>query len=130
MVSPAYLRAMGVSLVQGRWPSAENALDAVVVNKTFVRTLIPDGDPIGRSISGSFLSGTIVGVAHDFAFARLDGEARPELYYPWQRSPTAQSVAVAVRMPESAVPLVRRLLEGIDRTQPVYQFQSLESRQR
>jgi putative ABC transport system permease protein len=29
-------------------------------------------------------------------------------------------------MSESAVPGVRRLIEGIDRTQPVYQFQSLE----
>ena len=126
MVSPAYLRAMGVSLVRGRWPNAEEALDAVVINETFARWLIPNGDPIGRSISGSFLSGTIVGVAHDFAYARLDGEARPELYYPWQRSPTTRSVVVAVRMPESVVPVVRRLVEAIDNTQPVYQFQSLE----
>jgi putative ABC transport system permease protein len=126
MVSPAYLRAMGVSLVRGRWPSAANALDSVVVNETFARSLIPLGDPIGRTIGGSFLSGTIVGIAHDFAYARLDGEVRPELYYPWQRSPTTQSIAVAVRMSEPAVPVVRRLVESIDRTQPVYQFQTLE----
>jgi hypothetical protein len=85
-----------------------------------------NADPIGRSISGSFLSGTIVGVAHDFAYAQLDGEARPELYYPWQRSPNVQSLAVAGRMSESAVPVVRRLVQGIDYTQPVYQFQTLE----
>jgi putative ABC transport system permease protein len=126
MVSPAYLRAMGVSLLRGRWPSAANAFDSVVVNETFARTLIPNADPIGRTISGSFVSGTIVGVAHDFAYAQLDGEARPELYYPWQRSPTIQSLAVAARMSESAVPVVRRLVEGIDHTQPVYQFQTLE----
>jgi putative ABC transport system permease protein len=125
MVSAAYLRAMGVSLLRGRWPAAD-ALDSVVVNETFARTLTPDADPIGRTISGSFLSGTIVGVAHDFAYAQLDGEARPELYYPWQRSPTIQSLAVAVRMSESVVPAVRRLVQGIDHTQPVYQFQTLE----
>ena len=126
MVSPAYLRAMGVSLVRGRWPTAADAHESVVVNETFARSLIPDGDPIGRAIGGSFLSGTIVGVAHDFASARLDGEARAELYYPWQRSPATQSVVVAVRMSESAVPVVRRLVESIDRTQPVYRFQTLE----
>jgi len=126
MVSPAYLRAMGVSLVRGRWPDAGDALDAVVVNETFARRLIPNGDPIGRNISGSFLSGTIVGVAHDFAYTRLDGEPTPELYYPWQRSPATRSVAVAVRMPESVVSVVRHLIEGLDQTQPVYQFQSLE----
>jgi putative ABC transport system permease protein len=126
MVSPAYLRAMGVSLVRGRWASAADALDSVVVNETFARRLVPNGDAIGRTIGGSFLSGTIIGVAHDFASARLDGEARPELYYPWQRSPTAQSIVVAVRMSESTVPVVRRLVESIDRTQPVYRFQTLE----
>jgi len=126
MVSPAYLRAMGVALVRGRWPGAADALDSVVVNETFARSLTPNGDAIGRTISGSFLSGTIVGVSHDFAHARLDGEARAELYYPWQRSPTSQSIAVAVRMSESAVPVVRRLVESIDRTQPVYRFQTLE----
>jgi putative ABC transport system permease protein len=126
MVSPAYLRAMGVSLVRGRWPGAADALDSVVVNEVFARALTPDSDPIGKTISGSFLSGTIVGVAHDFAYAELDGEARPELYYPWQRSPTVQSLVVAVRMSGSAVPDVRRLLQDIDHTQPVYQFQTLE----
>ncbi len=125
MVSPADLRAMGVSLVRGHWPSAANALDSVVVNETFARSLIPNGDPIGKTISGSFLSGTIVGVAHDFAYARLDGEAWPELYYPWQRSPATQSVTVTVRMSESAVPVVRRLVESVDHTQPIYQFQTL-----
>jgi putative ABC transport system permease protein len=126
MVSPAYLRAMGVSLVRGRWPGAADALDSAIVNETFARTLIPNADPIGRTISGSFLSGTIVGVAQDFAYAELEGEARPELYYPWQRSPTVQSLVVAVRMSESAVPDVRWLLQDIDHTQPVYQFQTLE----
>ncbi len=126
MVSPAYLRAMGVSLARGRWPTADETLDAMVVNETFARKVVPNGDPIGRTIGGSFLSGTIVGVVHDFAFARLDGEAMPELYYPWQRSPATPSVVVAVRMPESAVSVVRDAVEDLDRTQPVYQFQSLE----
>lgn len=76
MVSPAYLRAMGVSRLRGRWPSAADALDSVAVNETFARTVIANADPIGRTISSSFLSGTIVGVAHDFAYAQLDGEAR------------------------------------------------------
>jgi putative ABC transport system permease protein len=126
MVSPAYLRAMGVSLVRGRWPTAADAHESVVVNETFARNVIPDGDPIGRAIGGSFLSGTIVGIAHDFASTRLDGEARAELYYPWNRSPATQSVVVAVRTSEPAIPAVRRLVETIDLTQPVYRVQTLE----
>jgi putative ABC transport system permease protein len=126
MVSPAYLRAMGVSLVRGRWPAPSEALDAIVVNETFARRLMPKGDPIGQPVSGSFLSGTIVGVAHDVVGASLDADARAELFYPWQRSPSTGSIAVAVRMPEAMVPVVRSVVENLDRTQPVYQFQSLE----
>lgn len=126
MVSPAYLRAMGVGLVRGRWPTPNEALDALVVNETFARRLWPNGSPIGQPVSGSFLSGTIVGVVHDFVGSSLDGDARAELFYPWQRSPSTGSIFVAVRMPESRVPVVRSLIEGLDRTQPVYQFQSLE----
>ena len=126
MVSPAYLRAMGVGLVRGRWPAPNEALDALVVNETFARRLAPNGNPIGQPVSGSFLSGTIVGVVHDFVGSSLDGDARAELFYPWQRSPSTRSIVVAVRMPESMVPVVRSLIEGLDRTQPVYQFQSLE----
>jgi putative ABC transport system permease protein len=127
MVSPDWLRAMGVSLVRGRWPDAANALDAVVVNETFARRVVPDGDPIGRAISGSFLSGTIVGISADFVASSLDGAAMPELYYPWQRAPGLPAITLAVRMPEAAAPMVRSLVEGLDRSQPVYRFQSLEA---
>ena len=50
----------------------------------------------------------------------------PELYYPWQRSPATRSIAVAVRMPPSLIAAVRESVEELDRTQPVYRFQSLE----
>jgi predicted permease len=126
MVSPGYLRAMGVSLVRGRWPTRADALDSMVVNETFARKVIPNGDPIGRTVGGTFLSGTIVGVVHDFSFAGLDGETVPELYYPWQRSPATRSITVAVRMPASLIPVVREAAEQLDRTQPVYRFQRLE----
>jgi putative ABC transport system permease protein len=126
MVSPGYLRAMGVSLVRGRWPTTADALDSMVVNETFARKVVPNGEVIGRTLGGTFLSGTIVGVTHDFAFDRLDGESMPELYYPWQRSPATRSIAVAVRMPASLVSVVRESIEQLDRTQRVYQFQSLE----
>jgi putative ABC transport system permease protein len=121
------LRHVVTELIDGAPGKAvADALDSVVVNETFARRVIPNGDPIGRTIGGSFLSATIVGVARDFAYTQLDGEARPELYYPWQRAPTVQSITVAVKMSDGVVPVVRRLVENVDRTQSVYQFQTLE----
>jgi len=126
MVSPGYLRAMGVSLVRGRWPAIEEEFDAMVVNQTFAQRLLPGGDPIGKSIGGSFVSGTIVGIVADFPYSQLDGARTPELYYPYLRAPSTRSIAVAVRMSPSAVSTVRELATEVDRTQPVYEFRRLE----
>jgi predicted permease len=126
-VSPGYLRAMGVSLVRGRWPSADEAFTSMVVNETFARQVVPNGDPIGKTFSGSFVSGTIAGIVADVPSRGLDGQIAPELYYPYQRTPpTARPIVVAIRMADSAVSAVRQLVANADRTQPVYQFQRLE----
>ena len=126
MVSPGYLRAMGVSLVRGRWPGVEEEFDAMVVNETFARRLVPGGDPIGKSIGGSFVSGTIVGIVADFPYSQLDAARTPELYYPYLRAPSTRSIAVAVRMSPAAVSVVRELASQVDPTQPVYEFRRLE----
>lgn len=126
MVSPSYLRAMGVSLVRGRWPAVQEEFDAMVVNETFAQRMPPNSDPIGKAISGSFVSGTIVGIVVDFPHLRLDGGRAAELYYPYQRSPATRSIGVAVRMPASAVSTVRHVASDVDRTQPVYEFRRLE----
>ena len=126
MVSPGYLRAMGVSLLRGRWPAVEEQFDVMVVNQAFARSLLPGGDPIGKSVAGSFVSGTIVGIVADFPYARLDGGRRPEMYYPYQRAPSTRSISVAVRMSPSSVSAVRELATDVDRTQPVYEFRRLE----
>ena len=126
-VSPGYLRAMGVSLVRGRWPGADDAFTAMVVNETFARRVVANGDPIGKSFSGSFVSGTIVGIVADVPSRGLDGPVAPELYYPYQRTPpTSRPIVVAIRMGDSAVAAIRELVADADRAQPVYQFQRLE----
>ena len=109
MVSPGYLRAMGVSLIRGRWPTVQDELDVMVVNEAFARRTVPDGDPIGKTIGGSFISGTIVGVVADFPSSQLDGSRTAELYYPYRRAPSTRSIAVAVRMSAPAVSVVRQL---------------------
>ena len=126
MVSPGYLRAMGVSLVRGRWPAVDEEFDAMVVNQSFARILLPGGDPIGKSIGGSFISGTIVGVVADFPYSQLDGPRVGELYYPYKRAPATRAISVAVRMSPSAVSTVRDLARNIDPGQPVYEFRRLE----
>ncbi len=78
---------------------------------------------------GSILDDTIVGVVADFKYRQLDAESGPEIYMPYERFPLVRSVRIVVRTagnPNSAALMIRTLVSGIDRTQPVYELQTLE----
>jgi predicted permease len=125
-VSGGYLRAMGVPLVKGEWP-ARGSLFGVVVNETFARQVA--GEVIGRRIGGNILNDTITGVVADFKGQQLDAEPLPEVYMPYERMPLGLSMRVVVRTTLKATALasaVRELASGVDRTQPVFEFQTLE----
>ena len=51
IVSPGYLKAMGMRLMQGRdisWDDIVNNRNVVVINETVARKLWPGQNPIGR----------------------------------------------------------------------------------
>ena len=88
-----------------------------------------DRDPIGKPISGSFLSGTTLGVVADFKYWQLDAEPRPEVYMAYEWSPVVRTVRVVVRISGDArlaASSIRKLISDIDRAQPVYELQTLE----
>ncbi|MGO9271861.1 MAG: ADOP family duplicated permease [Terriglobia bacterium] len=127
-VSTGYLRAMGVPLVKGNWPR-DDSFDTFVVNEAFVREALPGRDPIGRHLAGSLMNGSIVGVVADFKALQLDAEPSPEVYIPYQLPPMGSSVRVAVRTSgdlRPIEPVIRKLASGVDPTQPVYEFGTLE----
>jgi putative ABC transport system permease protein len=126
-VSPGYLRAMGVPLIKGEWPAAGNLYGAVV-NEAFARQ-IDRGNATGTHVGGSFLNDTITGVVADFKASQLDAEPLPEIYIPYPRLPLSRSMRVVIRGSgrfDALGPVVRKLISGIDRTQPIYEFQTLE----
>jgi putative ABC transport system permease protein len=130
-VSAGYLRAMGVPLIAGRWLSDSQMLDDVLVNETFARRISRDGEVVGRQISGSFLSGRIAGVVADFKYSQLDAEPLPEVYTSYELAPVMNpmSVYIFIRMAGDRTPdsrAIRAVVAGIDRTQPVYDVQTLE----
>ncbi len=131
-VSAGYLRAMGVSLVSGRWPSDQEMLHGdVLVNESFVRSLTRDKDIVGKLINGSFVIGRIVGVAADFRGSQLDAETQPEIYASYELAPLTKSMSVHafVKMSGDLRPngsAIQQIVSGIDRTQPVYNVETLE----
>ncbi len=119
---------MGAPLLKGRWP-AHGDLFGVLVNESFARKIAEAGDPIGRHIGGSILNDAIVGVVADVKYRALDAAPAPEIYMPFERFPLVRSVKVVVRTagdPKPAAPAIRKLIAEIDRTQPLYEVQTLE----
>ncbi len=75
-VSPGYLKALGMPLLAGRWPTADEMLDDVLVNESFVRRVAGGASVVGRRVKGSFLSATIAGVVADFKDVQLEWSRR------------------------------------------------------
>jgi putative ABC transport system permease protein len=130
-VSAGYLRAMGVPLIRGHWPTDSQMLDDCVVNESFARSVSPNGDVIGRHVAKNFLNGTIVGVVADFKYSQLDVEPSPEIYTSYQLAPAENPMTIRlfVRMAgnaQSDAVGLQKLIASLDPTLPVYDVQTLE----
>ncbi|MGC2661857.1 MAG: FtsX-like permease family protein [Bryobacteraceae bacterium] len=127
-VSSGYLKALGMPLLAGRWPSANEMLDDALVNESFVRRIGGGVDVIGRRIKGSFLSATIAGVVADFKDVQLDVESTPEVFTAYQLMPVLREVRIAIRTMKDPLTIeeeVRNSVSGIDKNVPVFQVQTL-----
>jgi len=128
-VSPGYLQAMGIALLEGHWPGENEALGAVIVNRSFARRLTGTGDLVGKHIHASFLTATIAGIVPDFKISQLDAEPGPEVYAAYQMSPRISLVTVLVRVAGEAartIPSIRKSISRIDQNVPTYQIETLE----
>ncbi|HWB31347.1 MAG TPA: FtsX-like permease family protein [Vicinamibacterales bacterium] len=80
IVTDGYFDAMGLAIVAGRHPRAEES-DAVVANETLARQFFGDQSPIGATLSlAGGKSVTIVGVVRDVRAKGITVPPRPALY--------------------------------------------------
>ena len=134
-VSAGYLRAMGLSLLRGRWVEDAEPEPVVVITEILARREFETDDPIGHQVQ---LSGppnqppvvaTIVGVVGDVKHTKLDADPQLEMYIPFRHHPTLLRFTAIVRTPQDPVslaPAVRTVLADMDRTLPVFQAMTLE----
>ena len=135
-VSLGFLRAMGVPVIRGRWPSdgalssdAIESTDALLVNQRFADTVLRGQEPIGRHVAGPYVSGTIAAVVADFKDWQLDADPLPQVYVPFKRSMVLRSVRLVVRTqgdPVTVAPSVREVIARIDPTQAVAESATLD----
>ncbi len=137
MVSGDFFGALGISIRRGRPLGAEDRSGAprvAVVNETFVRRYVGEGEPLGRRITfGDGLEDAvwmeIVGVAADVRTLGLTTDPPPEIYVPFEQISadlwtvfTGSSLSVAVRshgQPERLASAARAAVRRADPEQVV-----------
>ncbi|HEX8489715.1 MAG TPA: ABC transporter permease, partial [Chthoniobacterales bacterium] len=138
MVSPGYLRAMSIPLLQGRALTAqdnENAPLVVLVSETMARKFWPGDDPIGKRVrfhNSDPLEQrpwrTVVGVVRDVKQYGLDTAGTTAMYETLAQFPTS-AVTLVVRTatePSSMVAAIRREILALDKDQAVFNIATME----
>jgi predicted permease len=84
-VGPDYLHVMQIPLLAGRDISAQDTADTqavAIVNQEFVDRYWRGQNPLGKKVETQGMHFTIVGVAQNAKYDRLDELARPMIYLP------------------------------------------------
>ncbi len=96
-LSQEYLQALGARLVAGRFFDDRDTRESqpvVIVNETYVRTFLPDVDPLGQTVARGVRRPVIVGV-----IAPIARSAATEAPVAAQYFPASQSIEIVTHSP-------------------------------
>src|SRR5262245_3951643 len=136
MITPGYIRTMGIPLIKGRLFTYQDDADApkvMLINETLARRFFPGQDPIGKRLKLGLngINGEIVGVLGDVRDRALNKGAEPEFYLPYTYMMTG-SMSITARVktgdPMNLIASLRAAMKEIDKDLPVYQARTMESR--
>jgi predicted permease len=119
VITPQYFSAMNIPLLAGRYLTDTDATanGPIVVNRKFADTFFPNGNPIGRRISGDEKHehwSTIVGVVADVRHTSLEEEPQPQMYGAGYDLGDAYFAVRSIQPPPLVVAEVRSTLKSID----------------
>jgi predicted permease len=133
IVSPGYLKAMGMRLMQGRdirWEDLYNNRSVVILNETVARRLWPHQNPIGRTAVAGGMDAEVIGVIADVRESTAEENAGAQMYLPGtkQFAPEGANLVLRSKLPSSAVALpVMRILRQINPGQPATEFKRIQA---
>jgi putative ABC transport system permease protein len=143
VVSPGYLRALGLRLRRGRWLSdldREETSRVAVINATMARVYFPNEDPVGHYLLmnqpglgfvflGQEVPWEVIGVIADERLTPFDDrESHPAIYVSNEQSPTpfAGFVVRGSTDPSHLEKQLRQAIAAVDPDQPVSDVKTLE----
>jgi predicted permease len=134
IVNLDYFRTMRIPLVRGREfdPGERKGTQRVcIINEALERRLFPGESAIGKRVSfgdgdGPFTE--VVGVAQDGKYVSLGEDSQTFIYFPLEQR-YSNSVTLIARTRSdslSVIPAIRRELQTLDPTLPIYEVKTLE----
>jgi predicted permease len=130
IVTPGYLGAMGMHLLEGRdftWQDTQGREAAVIINQAAARRFFPGEDPVGRL---ALVNGDtrVIGVIADVREHSLEVSAQPEMYLPAaQADPEGAELVIRTKLPPEALASgVMRTLRALNPSQPAAEFRPLQ----
>lgn len=132
VVTPGFIRAMGVRLHGGRdfsWDDGPKSERVVMINASAARWYWPGEDAVGKILIRGDEQVRVVGVVDDVHEQSVEGGAGAQIYYPaTQQQPNwVQLVIRSSVAPASLAPSVLRVLRQINPNQPATEFQPIRT---
>lgn len=135
VVTADYFKAMGISLVRGRFFDArdsDTAARVTIVDESLAQTYWPNEDPIGKRLHGGGAKSrapwaTVIGVVRHVRNRTLEARSRVEVYWS-ENQVTASAMTLAVLTsgnPMNLVPTIQREVGAMDPDLPVYRVRTM-----
>jgi len=132
IVSPGYLKAMGMRLVEGRdvsWADLSENRSVVIINQTVARKLWPGQDPVGRTAVAGGRDAQVIGVIADVRESSAEDSAGAQMYLPAtkQFGPEGSYLVVRSKLaPAALATSVMRTLREMNPGQPATEFKPIQ----
>ncbi len=131
IVSPGYLKAIGMKLVAGRdiaWSDGPKDQTVVVINQTVANKLWPGEDPIGRIAVAGGGDARVIGVVADVHESSAESAAGWQMYMSAaQQGPEGANLVIRSKLPpETLAPTVMATLREINPAQPATEFKPIQ----
>jgi predicted permease len=132
-ITPGYLRAMNIPLLQGRDVS-DSDVDVLLVSRGAARLLWGGQDPVGRRVTLPLQSRTVlkqvIGIVGDVKQGELSAAAAPTVYeYTSSKERAWRGLSLAIRTsvpPASLAQAASGVIRGLDPEQPVEDVRTLQ----
>ncbi len=133
IITPGYLDAMGIRIVQGRdfsWQDAANTEPVVIINETAARLHWPGESPLGHLARGMGKDpARVVGVVSDVRVTSIESSPGAEMYLlTTQAAPEGSQLVVRSALPPDVLTrMIIPELRGLNPAQPATVFQPIQT---